>query len=153
MPFPLDWSGLTKAPPRKLLVQRAEQPLVRGRILIPEGIRSSTRASEATVISVGEGVSGFAVGDGLLLASSVGQGIAFGDRDEVKYALVDIFQVMGKVNGRQTATLGTQERPLAARDRPGRFAATDDRLHGVERDLEPGGTLDGYEEGDLRGKR
>lgn len=44
------------APPGYLLVERVEMAVRRGRIIVPEGIKMSTRSCEAIVVSVGEGV-------------------------------------------------------------------------------------------------
>jgi len=67
------------APPGRLLVEREEMPLRRGKIHIPEGIRTSTRAHEATVVHTGASVEGFAPGERVLLTTMVlGRSIAFG---------------------------------------------------------------------------
>lgn len=62
-----------RAPAGKLLVTRLEMPIQRGRIIIPDGINTTTRASEAVVICAGEGSFAYpwVEGDVVFLAPSV----------------------------------------------------------------------------------
>jgi co-chaperonin GroES (HSP10) len=86
---PLDWSSLAQALPGRLLVERLEMPIVRGRIYLPDGVRTKTRSSEAVIVSVGEGVDErLSPGTQVLISPIAGRTITFGVREERK--LVDI---------------------------------------------------------------
>jgi co-chaperonin GroES (HSP10) len=90
---PLDWLPLAQALPGRLLVQRLEMPIARGRIILPESSRKHTRSAEAIVKSLGEGAeemvgNPLVVGDQVLISGLSGRPIKFGLREEVE--LLDI---------------------------------------------------------------
>lgn len=70
-------SSQAEAPPGRILVHRLEMPLRRGKIIIPEGYNRSTIANEAQVISTGEGVTLFQVGERVFLSPSVSRFFKF----------------------------------------------------------------------------
>lgn len=70
-------SSRVEAPPGRILVHRLEMPLRRGKIIIPEGYNRSTIANEAQVISTGEGVTLFQVGERVFLSPSVSRFFKF----------------------------------------------------------------------------
>lgn len=76
----LDDLSCAVAPPGYLLVERAEQPLRRGRIQIPDTYRGRTRSVEAIITSIGSGVQGFELGERVLLAHASGDEIRFEQR-------------------------------------------------------------------------
>lgn len=49
----LSWKDHVLAPPGKLLVERMETPIARGRIIIPDGVSTARRSSEGRVHRVG----------------------------------------------------------------------------------------------------
>lgn len=90
------WVEHAQAVPGHLLVERAEKPLVRGRIIIPDGTNAATRSAEVEVVSVGQDVQGcFKVGDGALLGGGVGRSVSFGLRDERRFYKATPRQVLG----------------------------------------------------------
>lgn len=93
---PLEWMARAQARPGKLLLERAEMPIMRGRIALPAGSRTHTRATEAVVRSVGNGVEGYEVGDRVQLAGLGGRRIPFGYRGERELWSVAPSNVYGK---------------------------------------------------------
>jgi len=70
-----------QAPPGSYLVERREMPVIRGRIIIPDGVNLHTRSSEAEISAVGPGTDGpFALGDGVFLAGNVSKSFWVGRR-------------------------------------------------------------------------
>lgn len=63
--------AVLNASPGFMLVERAEMPIHRGRIIIPDGVNVHTRSSEAEVIAVGTQESPYKEGDNVFLAGSV----------------------------------------------------------------------------------
>jgi hypothetical protein len=66
------------APLGYLLTERAEMPISRGRIIIPDGINLHTRSSEARVVACSSAESPFKSGDDVFLAGSVSKSILCG---------------------------------------------------------------------------
>jgi hypothetical protein len=90
---PLEWAYFSQALPGRLLVQRLEMPIARGRIILPESSRKNTRSGEAIIKSLGEGAAELvghplALGHQVLLSGLVGRPIKFGLREEVE--LLDV---------------------------------------------------------------
>ncbi len=138
---PLDWAPFAQALPGRLLVQRLEIPIARGRIILPESSRKNTRSGEAIVKSLGEGAGQIAgydlqVGDQVLLSGLVGRPIRFGLREEIE--LLDI-----------PATGILAVLPPALKDEA--VTATAEPMQHWDRGLEA--PVEGWEEGDLRGTR
>lgn len=82
MPLPLEYVEQMVPRPGFIFVDRDEQPLTYGHIIIPESVRASKRASLATVAGVGPGVESVAVGARVLISPGVGTKLAFGEREE-----------------------------------------------------------------------
>jgi len=80
--IPLALADSAEAPPGYLLVERAEIPLRRGKIALPESYRGKTRSVEAVIVSVSTPVGDFFVGDRVLLAHASGDEVKFGERGE-----------------------------------------------------------------------
>lgn len=79
-----EWLDSVAARPGRVLVQRVEQPIVRGGIILPDGAKVHVRSQEVIVRSVGKGIEGYAVGDRCLIHHMVGDVIELGDRGEIK---------------------------------------------------------------------
>jgi hypothetical protein len=135
---PLEWADFAQALPGRLLVKRLEMPLLRGRILLPESTRRGTRSAEATVVSVGEFVQDFAVGDQVILSGIVGRIIKFGLREEVELLDLPASSVVAKL-------------PPSLRDDAVSTSA-DPRRH-WDHNLDEPLLREGHEEGDRRGVR
>lgn len=138
---PLEWAPFAQALPGRLLVQRLEMPIARGRIILPESSRRNTRSGEAIVKSVGEGASaivGYDLEPGcqVLLSGLTGRPIKFGLREEVE--LLDI------PAGAVLALL-----PDSLKD--AEVSAHTEPMQHWDRELEVG--QEGFEEGDRRGLR
>jgi len=137
--LPVELADDAHARPGRLLVERAEMPLTRGRIVLPAGISATTRCAEAVVRSVGAGVGGFAVGDAVLLTGNPGRLMSFGPRGERRLFQVAPSAVLGKLKA-------PSELPIAT-GQPG-FTVGSQLL---EEALGPAGAV--HEEGDSRGLR
>lgn len=137
--LPVELAAVARARPGRLLVERAEMPLTRGRIVLPVGISTTTRCAEAVVRSVGAGVNGFAVGDAVLLTGNPGRLMSFGPRGERRLFQVAPSAVLGKLKA-------PSEEPITT-DQPG-FTMGGQVL---EEALGPAGAV--HEEGDSRGLR
>lgn len=138
---PLEWLPFAQALPGRLLVQRLEMPIARGRIILPEGSRKNTRSGEAIIKSLGEGASELAgltlaVGDQVLLSGLVGRPIKFGLREEVE--LLDV---------PASAVLAILPAELADEAVSAEFHPMQHWDRGLESPVE------GWEEGDVRGLR
>lgn len=96
--IPIEELDRVSPPPGWLLVERAEQPLRRGRIAIPESYRGKTRSVETVIVAVGSGVEGFSRGERVLLAHSSGDEIRFGAREEKSLWKVSPSSVIAKIH-------------------------------------------------------
>lgn len=94
--LPMEWMDQARAREGMLLVERAEMPLMRGKIHLPPGTKKHTKAQEAVVRDVGVGVAGFEPGDRVQLANQGGRGIPFGPRGERELCQVSPRAVLGK---------------------------------------------------------
>ena len=76
------WLDALQARPGTLLVERVEPPSYRGSIVIPAGIRTSVRQSEALIAAVGEGVdkATYFPGRRVFLPAESNKRIELGDR-------------------------------------------------------------------------
>lgn len=99
--LPLEWADQVVAPPGYMLVERVRMPEQKGLIWLPDNYRLSTRASEATIVSIGPGVdSDFQVGDRVVLSSTVGKSIDFGTDDRTLWLVkpeMTLARVLGEV--------------------------------------------------------
>lgn len=80
--LPEAWMKNAMARAGHLLVERVEQPLMKGLVVAAPGCLEHTRATEAIVRSIGLGVDGYEVGDRVQLAGTGGRAIKFGLRSE-----------------------------------------------------------------------
>lgn len=71
-----------QAPSHYLLVERIETPLKRGRIWLSPNVQASTRSCRAEVVSIGAGLEGYELGEGVLLSTNAGHAIHQGFREE-----------------------------------------------------------------------
>lgn len=92
-----DWAKYAKAPAFHLLVERVEQPVTRGSIVLPDGARTHVRSNEVLVRHVGPGVEGYEAEDRLLISFATGQELTFGDRGEVKLLKITPSDVIARV--------------------------------------------------------
>jgi hypothetical protein len=138
---PLEWAPLAQALPGRLLVQRLEMPISRGRIILPESSRKNTRSGEAIIKSLGEGAAELvghplALGHQVLLSGLVGRPIKFGLREEVELLDVPASAVLAILPAELAdEAVSAESHPMQHWDR------------GLE------APVDGWEEGDLRGTR
>jgi hypothetical protein len=108
-PLSLNWVDHAIPPPGHLLVERAEKPLLRGRIIIPDGSNAATRSAEAEVVGAARDTSRFAEGDGVLLGGGVGRSIPFGLRGERVFYRCTPRQILGRLEGKLTETVTPEE--------------------------------------------
>lgn len=73
----------------KILVERVEMPIRRGRIHLPDSARVHVRSTEVLIRSIGADVEGFEVGERRLITHAVGDEIRFGDRGEIRLWQID----------------------------------------------------------------
>lgn len=96
----LSWKDHVLAPPGKLLVERMEAPLARGRIIIPDGIATSRRSSEGRVHRVGPGAGErFPEGDQVFIAGNVSRNFPLGYREEERLYVCSPGQLSGHIVG------------------------------------------------------
>ncbi len=110
-----DWPSHMSPPPGKLLVERCELPITRGRIIIPDGVNLSARSNEALVVAVGPDVTKFQVGDGVYLAESIGKFIPI-NRDKRRLYLADLAQILGRVDNPTGGGVIGEQHPLMGAD-------------------------------------
>jgi hypothetical protein len=135
MPLPIEWADCVQAPPGKILVERVEMPVRRGKILLPDGYTGRTRSTEAVIRSRGGQLAPFPwVGQRVLISGSVGKSIPFGIRGERTLWLCDPSAILAIL--RDEGVEQEPENPLAHVERAG-SSALDMR----------------FDEGDLRGPR
>lgn len=137
--LPAEWLDEARARPAQLLIERAEMPLRRGKIYLPPGSKTHTRATEAVVRDVGAAVSGFVVGDRVQLAGQGGKRIAFGQRGERELWSVPPTNVLGKYREAPPETVILGERRVPESQEMLEAAFTD--------------TPQTFDEGDRRGLR
>lgn len=104
-----DWSGAIEdedaaehlePPPGHLLVERAEAPVERGRITIPDGVSTATRSHEAEILASAVTQSRrFEVGETVFLGPSVRKGFAVGLRADRKILRCTEPEILGHVKG------------------------------------------------------
>lgn len=88
------------APRGHLLVEREEMPLRRGRIYLPPNMRFSTRANEAKIVAVGQGLEGsWAVGESVYLSNAVGRALKLGVRGERTLYNVTPSLILARITG------------------------------------------------------
>lgn len=105
------------APPGYLLVERVAMATRRGRIIVPEGIKMSTRSCEAVVVSVGKGVyRGWQEGDRVFLAAGVGRPIKLGVREERTVYRITTSMVLARIVANTEA--GIENRGVAPQEIP-----------------------------------
>ena len=93
----LSWIDHLIAPSNKLVVERLDTPFWRGRVLVPDGVRTATRANECVILAVGEGVTRFERGEYIYLAGVAPRMIPFGQREERKLYVMDPRAVGGRI--------------------------------------------------------
>ena len=124
--------------PGMLLVKRDESPTTHSGLWIPSRAHASKRSSLATVVtSSDEAPTFFQPGVRILLASSGGQRIEFGDRDPIKLEAIYPDQVMLKFGSMVDSV--EPEHPLKGL-MPGDFAIDEEEVMTVDE----GETRSGY---------
>lgn len=112
-------------PPGYLLVERLENPLQRGRIIIPDWERH--RASDVAVV-LSSSVEDYTPGDHILLGASVTRSIHLGERGEKVVRRVAAAQVLARVH--PESRIINEGSDLAAVEVPA--YEIDERLDGVD---------------------
>ena len=107
------WADHAKAPAYHLLVERVEQPITRGSIILPDSARVHVRSNEVLVRHVGPGVEDYAAGDRLLISFATGHELVFGDRGEVKLLKITEEDVISRVLVEDSSLLVHGEDPAS----------------------------------------
>lgn len=81
--LPREWEAVLEPMPGTLLVRLDRMPERQGEIFLPPQYRDFTRTTVGEVFRVGEGVSGFAPGDRVMLADSIGRRFDLGEPPDV----------------------------------------------------------------------
>lgn len=124
--------------PGTVLAERAAQPITRGLIFVPDGVRLSSRSSEAILWDVASDVACFDPGERVFLAGSVSRSIPLGRREDIVLWVLRPREITGKV-------LVDPEREIEVEEY-GHLAAAED-LRRQAKDLTA------FEEGDTRAPR
>lgn len=108
------WKDHIWACPGQMLVERAAAPVSRGLIIVPDGIRTSSRSSEALVVDVSPDISEFAPHDRVFLAGTVSKSIPLGRREDIVLWVVRPREITGRILVDPGKEIETEEFPHLA---------------------------------------